>query len=158
MGFAMRVNFVDVIPDNSLRNIYLERKITGFCFCVRLSYYRGHFLSDIDTLEVYVDGEKVSEADILSCLNEKELTIRQLQEAYTEFWRLLDPALIIVHRPGGLTDGEHHIRLNLMMRVPYLPLPGRNTDHDYMPLDAGGEKTFFLTEKESGNRGKENHE
>lgn len=144
MSFAMRVNFVDVICEDSLRNTYLGRKKSGFQFEVRLSYYRGHFLSDIDVLEVFLDGVQVKEEDILFCLNGKEFTVGQLGEAYTEFWRLLDPAVIRIHHPGGLEDGEHHIRLNLMMRVPYLPLPGSKSDHDYMPLDAGGEKCFVL--------------
>ena len=130
----------DVIVDNSLHNTWINRKKNGYAFQIRLSYYRGHFLSDIETLELEVDGEHVPEEKILFCMNEKEFSIPQVKEAYTEFWRLLDPATIPVDRPGGLDEGEHTIRLKLMMRVPYLPLPGGQTDHDYMPLDAGGEK------------------
>lgn len=59
MSFAMRVNFVDVICDGSLKNEYINGKKMGYSFAVRLSYYRGHFLSDIDTLEVKVDGKSI---------------------------------------------------------------------------------------------------
>ncbi len=145
MGFAMRVNFVDVICDDSLKNELVSGKKCGYSFDVRLSYYRGHFLSDIDVLEITVDGEKVDESDISFCLNGKEFYVSQLKEAYTEFWSLLEPAKIKVMKKGGLANGEHHIKLNLMMRVPYLPLPGGN-DHTYMPLDAGGEKTLSIHE------------
>lgn len=153
MGFAMRVNFVDVICDDSLTNEYVNGKKTGYGFDVRLSYYRGHFLSDIDRLELWMDGEKVDEKDIFFCLNGKEFYVSQLTECFTEFWSLLEPARIRVHKTGGLSNGPHHIKLNLMMRVPYLPLPGGKTDHDYMPLDAGGEKTLSIREVEMNEGG-----
>lgn len=142
MSFAMRVNFVDVIPDGSLRNEYRDGRIEGYAFDVRLSYYRGHYLSDIDELEVTVDGKRVEDERVSFCLNGKEFTIAEVKEAYTEFWRLLDPAVIRVHQAGGLAKGSHHIALKLMLRVPYLPLPGADNDHTYMPLDACGEKTL----------------
>lgn len=142
MGFAMRVNFVDVICDDSLKNEYVNGKKMGYSFDVRLSYYRGHFLSDIEELEVTVDGEKVPEENVTFCLNGKEFSVWEVKEAYTEFWTLLTPATIMAHQPGGLADGKHHVELKLMLRVPYLPLPGGDNDHCYMPLDSCGEKTL----------------
>ena len=142
MSIAMRVNFVDVICDDSLKNEYVNGKITGFSFRVRLSYYRGHFLSDIDTLKVSVDGTEIDDEAVTFCLNGKEFSVWEVKEAYTEFWRLLDEAVIRVHQPGGLSAGEHRIDLKLMLRVPYLPLPGGDNDHTYMPLDSCGEKTM----------------
>lgn len=144
MGFAMRVNFVDVIVDDSLRNEYRNGKVVGYAFDIRLSYYRGHFLSDIDCLEVTIDGKKVPQRDISFCLNGKELSVGQVKEAYTEFWRLLDPATIRIDQPGGLSAGAHDIDLKLMMRVPYLPLPGSDNDHTYMPLDGCGQKRLEI--------------
>lgn len=146
MAFAMRVNFVDVICDDSLRNEYVNGKKNGYAFDIRLSYYRGHFLSDIDKLELFVDGEFVAQKDIFFCLNGKEFYAEQLSECYTEFWNLLEPAKIRVRRPNGLEKGAHEIKLNLMLRVPYLPLPGADNDHMYMPLDCGGEKVLTLCE------------
>ena len=147
MGFAMRINFVDVIVDDSLRNEYRNGKIMGYAFDVRLSNYRGHFLSAIDCLEVTVDGEKVAEEVITFCLKGKELSVSQVKEAYTEFWRLLDPAVIKIHKPGGLMAGSHEIDLKLMLRVPYLPLPGSDNDHTYMPLDSSGKKCMEIKER-----------
>lgn len=142
MSFAMRVNFVDVICDNSLKNDYVGGEKMGYSFDIRLSYYRGHFLSDIDIFEVFVDNEPVAAQDITFGINGKELSVYELSRACTEFWRLLDPAHIKVHKPGGLEPGSHHIKVKLMLRVPYLPLPGGNSDHCYMPLDSCGEKTL----------------
>ena len=146
MSFAMRVNFVDVVCDNSLKNEYVNGNKNGFSFDIRLSYYRGHFLSDIDVFEITVDGIKMNEESVFFCINGKEFPSGQLTEAYTEFWTLLEPARIRVLLPGGLGLGNHKINVNLMMRVPYLPIPDVDHDHMYMPLDAGGEKVLRITE------------
>ena len=52
MGFAMRMNFVDVVVSDSLKHYYVDGKKMGYQFDIRLSYYRGHFLSVIDEFKV----------------------------------------------------------------------------------------------------------
>lgn len=151
MGFAMRVNFVDVVCDNSLQNDYINGRKSGFSFDIRLSYYRGHFLSDIDEFEVTVDGKTYAPEDVYFCINGKELGSSEIKEAYTEFWNILEPAHITVICPGGLKAGKHHVEVKLMMRVPYLPLPGADNDHAYMPLDSCGEKVLEIREEERTN-------
>ena len=38
-----------------------------------------------------------------------------------------------------------------MLRVPYLPLPGADHDHAYMPLNSCGEKVLEIREGENIN-------
>lgn len=146
MGFSFRINFVDVVCDNSLKSIYVDGRKSGFQFDIRLSYYRGHYLSDIDLFEVRVDGEKMEDRNVTFGINGKEFTVAELPYCISEFWTLLEPARIRVLKEGGLESGEHHIEVTLMMRVPYLPLPGGEGEHNYMPLDACGEKTLVLAD------------
>lgn len=145
MGFSMRINFVDVICDDSLKNIFTNGKKTGYQFSIRLSYYRGHFLSDIEQFEVYMDGEQVEDKDILFGINGKQFTVSQLGKCVSEFWTLLEPAKISVIKDGGLPSGEHDVRVVLYLRIPYLPLPGSNEgEHKYMPADSCGEKKLTI--------------
>ncbi|WP_050611927.1 C-glycoside deglycosidase beta subunit domain-containing protein [Ligilactobacillus agilis] len=139
MAFALRMNFVDVIVDNSLKNNYVDGKKNGYQFDIRLSYYRGHFLSVIDEFAVKVDGQKVADDQIKFCLNGKELSPWQLKEAYDEFWPILEPATIKVHQKGGLEAGDHHVELVLYFRAPYMPI---GPNHQYMEYDSCGEKTL----------------
>ena len=44
MGFAMRMNFVDVVVSDSLKNYYVDNKKMGYQFDIRLSYYVIFFL------------------------------------------------------------------------------------------------------------------
>lgn len=143
MGFSMRINFVDVIVDNSLKSIYNDGDKIGYSFDVRLSYYRGAFLSTIDEFKLKVDGKDVCNEQITFGINNKIIAIDQLSDCVSEFWSLIEPAKIEVLLDGGLEKGQHHIDLTLILRVPYLPIPVGD-EKLYMPLDSCGEKTLVL--------------
>ena len=144
MAFAMRMNFVPTIVDGSLRHLYVDGEKAGFQFEARLAYYRGHYLSDVDEFWVSVDGVKYDPAITTFGINGKDLPGAMLNRCASEFWKLLEPAKIKVNLPGGLPEGEHEIDLHLMMRVPYLPLPGGDSDHSYMPLDSCGQAKLTI--------------
>jgi hypothetical protein len=144
MAFSMRLPFVDVVCDDSLVNTYVNGKKLGYEFQIRLSNYRGHFISCIEEFVVAVDGNEVNSDDITFCLNEKEFTLRQLPSLISEFWNLIEPATIKVFAPGGLTEGEHHIDVTLMLRIPYMAVPGSKKEHDYAKLDSCGSKTLSV--------------
>ena len=146
MGFAMRINFVDVICDDSLKNIYVNGKKNGFDFDIRLSYYRGHYLSCINEFKATVDGEELADEDVTFCINNKEFNVNQFPYLISEFWQLLEPAHIKVYKRGGLSVGEHDIKVHLMLRVPYMPLSAAAEDTKYMPLDSCGEKVLCIKE------------
>ncbi|MBE5890691.1 MAG: hypothetical protein E7282_06935 [Lachnospiraceae bacterium] len=142
MGFAMRMNFVDVVVDNSLKHYDVNGKRMGYQFDIRLSYYRGHFLSVIDEFAVKVDGEPVPNEMIKLCINGKEFSPIEFDKCYTEFWQVIEPATIRVFYPGGLSDGAHDIDVTLMFRSPYMPI---GPNHMYMPVDSSGSKRLEIT-------------
>lgn len=132
--FAMRMKLNDeIIKKDSVKEIYINGKKNGFSFEAQLAYYRGHYLSDIDLLEVYVDGEKISDEAVTFELHGKELPIYKLKYAVTEFWSQVDLAKVHVLKPGGLI-GEHEVELKLLLRIPYMQI---GPEHDFMPLDSG---------------------
>lgn len=141
MAFAMRINFTDVVRDHSLKNMYANGKKVGYQFEIRLSYYRGHFLSVIDSFGVSVDGAEVPEQDIKFCIHEREFGISQLHDLVSEFWGITEPATIKVLKEGGMTTGEHEVDVKLMFHSPYMPI----SDSAYMPIDGCGKKTLTLT-------------
>jgi len=147
MAFGMRLVFTDIIQNNSLKNYYVNGKKNGFEFDIRLAYYRGHYLSCIDKFGVAVDGEKINDSDIVFCLNGKEFSVYQLPHLISEFWTILTPAVIKVRKPGGLQAGEHEIELTLMLRSPYMPLPGGEGDHNYVPIDSCDKKVLSIAEQ-----------
>ena len=135
MAFAMRMKLnSEIIKKNSFKNLYINGRKNGFEFDVQLAYYRGHYLSDIDLLEVYLDGEKMPQEAVTFEIKGKELPVYKLTHAVTEFWSQVDPAKIRVIKKGGVEAGEHEVELKLMLRVPYMQI---GPDHNFMPLDSG---------------------
>lgn len=142
MGFAMRMPLNEqIIKKASFKDMYINGQKNGFEFDVQLAYYRGHYLSDIDLLEVYVDGEKMPQEAVTFELNGKEMPIYKLTYAVTEFWSQVVPAKIRVIKKGGLCVGEHELELKLMLRVPYMQI---GPDHNFMPLDSGDKITVTV--------------
>ncbi len=134
MGFAMRMKInEEIIKTKSFQNMNINGAKNGFEFDVQLAYYRGHFLSDIELLEVYIDGEKMPQEAVTFELNGKELPIYKLKYAATEFWSQAVPARIRVIKKDGLSIGEHDLELKLMLRVPYMQI---GPEHNFMPLDS----------------------
>lgn len=136
MAFELRINFTDIIQKNSLKNTYFNGHVNGYQFRVRLSYYRGLYLSCIDKLQVHVDNELIKDEDIMFRIHKKDFTVAQLPYLISEFWNILEEAEIEIHKPGGLPAGEHKIDLTLMLRSPYLPMPGSDKEHDYAPINS----------------------
>ena len=135
MGFAMRMPLnEEIVKKDSFRHEYINGKKNGFSFDVQLAYYRGHYLSDINELEVRLDGEPVPQEAVTFELNGKEMPVYKVKMAVTEFWSQVVPAKIHAIFPGGVSTGEHELELKLMLRIPYMQIgPG----HSFMPLDAG---------------------
>jgi len=134
MGFAMRMPLNDqIIKKDSFKHMYINGAKNGFSFNVQLGYYRGHYLSTIDTLEVYLDGELMPQEAVTFELKGKEMPVYKLKYAVTEFWSQVEPATIHVIKKGGVISGEHELELKLMLRIPYMQIgPG----HSFMPLDS----------------------
>lgn len=144
MGFAMRMPLNgEIVKKDSFKSMYINGKKNGFEFDVQLAYYRGHYLSDIDLLEVYIDGEKMPQEAVTFELNDKEMPVYKLPWAVTEFWSQVVPAKLRVIKKGGLTEGAHELELKLMLRVPYMCI---GPDHTYMPLDSGDKVTVTVKE------------
>lgn len=140
MGFAMRMPLnEEIIKKDSFRHEYINGKKNGFSFDVQLAYYRGHYLSDIEELEVRLDGEPVPQEAVTFELNGKELPVYKVKMAVTEFWSQVVSAKIHAIVPGGVSTGTHELELKLMLRIPYMQIgPG----HSFMPLDAGDKVTI----------------
>lgn len=151
MSFSMRINFVDVVVDNSLKNIKVNNNNVGYQFDIRLSYYRGIFLSCTNSFKLTVDNEEVPNELISFKVNNKEFFVNQLQYLTSEFWNVLEPATIVVNDLEGIDEGEHDIKVNFYLRVPYLPLPGGEGEDNYVPLNSSGEKILSLSKEASIN-------
>ena len=111
----------DLIQTRGFHNIYEDGKITGFQFCVRLTYYRGIFLSQLRPQKVVADGEVFEKEQVIWCVNGKDYTCEEMAKNSDVHWNPLDTAVLKIPKEGGLAPGYHEISTGYKYSSSYMP-------------------------------------
>jgi hypothetical protein len=135
MGSAFDIN---VINENSIKNMYIKDIYAGFCFDIRFPAYRGSALSCIQRFDVILDSEHIEANSISFCLNGKKFLLKELPELYAEYWFIRDSAEIQILTDRELS-GEHHIQVDYEFRIPYTGYFG-----NYMIAEGRGDRIVCL--------------
>ena len=114
-----------VIQSVGFRNITEDGKVTGFQLKVRLPYYRGVYLSQIKPGHLIVDGESFGEEEILWRINGEDYSYADMRKDWHTHWHPMEPATLIVKKPGGLKQGYHDLTLGFCCSHSYMP-PARD--------------------------------
>jgi Domain of unknown function (DUF6379) len=123
-----------LIGADTVRNTGPANAPTGFVFEARLGYYRGLGLSMVEDLAISVDGTAVPREAVRFRAGTQELTLLDMETAYDLRWNFGAWAQISVMQPGGLTPGEHRIKLTERLRISYLPFPSIVADEKVVRL------------------------
>lgn len=126
-----------LIGEQKIRQFAVEGIPMGWEFQIRYPSYRGTFLSCIEKLDVYLDGEKVDPNTMYFILDGKEYTMDQIKDQYKAYWYVLDYATIRVITGEALPAGEHTITVDMFHRIPYAGYSGT-----YMGLPSKVTKTL----------------
>ena len=114
----------NVFLENSCVNVTENGEVTGFELQTNITYYRGIPLSMIEYIHVAVDGEQVPDEDITISLEREDwFTLKEAETVTTYKWEYGEPLYIRVKKPGGLTSGEHRVKLTVATRTAYIPVP-----------------------------------
>ena len=118
MGF--RAFSERMITDDSIKLFGAGREVLGYEFNLRYPSYRGAWLSNIEKLEVEVDGESVSPSDMRFGVNGKWFLMSELKEMFKEYWFTTIKASIRVLKDGGLSrTRKHQISVQMDHKIPY---------------------------------------
>ena len=121
-----------VIQSVGFRNVMEEGKVIGFQFKVRNPYYRGVYLSQIQTGYATVDGEDIGRNDIMWQIAGATYTWQEMLVSRNVHWNPLQLATIIVKKPGGLKQGYHDLRYSFTSTKSYMP-PVLNVNNALKP-------------------------
>lgn len=108
-----------IFCDDNIKNFVVEGITVGYEFKIKYPNYRGTNLSCIEHLDFEVDGELLPRDSVYFLLNGKQFLLDELPELFKEYWFILEPATIRVMLPGGISAGEHSVRVLMRHRVPY---------------------------------------
>jgi len=109
------------ILQKGFKNIPGSGGPSGFQLLVKTAYYRGVPLSLIEGVEVTVDGESFDRSTIRFRINERTYLLDQLESVSDVHWPWLEPATVIVNKPGGLKAGVHDVAVAVKLRISYMP-------------------------------------
>ena len=110
------------IQTRGFHNVYDEDgNAIGFQVCVRSTYYKGVWLSQIRVGDVVVDGEVFGRDKQTWIINDVDYDPDEMEKISTIHWHILDVATIFVKKPGGLSQGYHDVWLRWGHRSSYMP-------------------------------------
>ena len=110
-----------VIQSVGFRNIEENGEVVGFQLKIRLPYYRGVYLSQIKPGHLIVDGESFGEEEIMWRVNGEDYTYADMHVEMNKFWHPMEPAVLIVKKPGGLSQGFHDLTYGFYCTHSYMP-------------------------------------
>lgn len=118
--------------------------VLGYEFYCQYPSYRGTYLSCIEEMHVYVDGEMVPDDKIYFHINGKQCLLSQFKDLYLEYWFILDKAKLLILKDGGLKPGEHEVKVTMRHKIPYTGYFG-----NYLVLDGSDTKILKLRDEEA---------
>lgn len=125
---------IENIQSRGFRNITEGNKAIGFQVPVRLTYYRGVWLSQLRPATVSVDGEKFENDQITWLIDGVKYEQADLQNHINVQWSSLDKAILQVKKDGGLSLGVHDVEVSIVYSTSYLP--------PRMDLGFGGDEPY----------------
>ena len=108
--------------NRGFKNVSQNGEITGFQLAVKSGYYRGVYLPLIEGFEVTVDGESFARDQIRASFHGRSYTLDQLEKATNDRWPWTEPAILTIHKPGGLKPGMHDVQVTAKLRISYMPV------------------------------------
>ncbi len=111
----------DCIQSKDFRNVWTGGQKTGFQLSIRLTYYRGVWLSQLRPATVIVDGEKFENDQITWTIGGTVYSQEELKYYGDVHWGLLKPAVLTIKKPGGLATGLHDVEVEFAYSSSYMP-------------------------------------
>lgn len=115
----------NVFIENSCRNVKENNQITGFELKTYITYYRGIPLSMVNDLQVIVDEVQVPRENIRVSPDQGQywFTLDEMETVTGHKWEYNIPVTIFILQEGGLSVGEHQVKLVVNVRTAYIPVP-----------------------------------
>lgn len=109
------------IQSRGFNNVLEEGNVVGFQVPIRLTYYRGVWLSMLRPATLTADGEIFEGDQITWTINGTIYEQSELADFPDVNWNIQDLAILTVKKPGGLELGLHDIEVFYTYSASYLP-------------------------------------
>ncbi len=114
----------NVFLEGTCKNFSENGKTAGYEMQTNITYYRSIPLSMVEYIKVSADGTEAAPEDIRISVDEIDwFTLKEAETVTTYKWEYGEPLYIRVLKDGGLSAGEHKVKLTVATRTAYIPVP-----------------------------------
>lgn len=115
----------NVFIEGTCKNTVEDGVTTGYEMQTHITYYRGIPLSMVNDIRVETDGTPVPREDILCSVDGGEywFTLDEMTTVTGHKWEFREPMTVRVAKEGGLSAGSHQVKLTVIVRTAYIPVP-----------------------------------
>ena len=115
----------NVFIEGTCKNTVEDGAVTGYELQTYITYYRGIPLSMVNDIRVTTDGVQEAREDILCSVDNGEywFTLDEMETVVSHKWEYGEPMIVKVKKDGGLLKGSHQVKLTVIVRTAYIPVP-----------------------------------
>lgn len=115
----------NVFVEGTCENVNDSGNVVGYQLKTHITYYRGIPLSMVNDIRVSVDDVEVNREDIRCSVDEGEywFTLDEMTTVVGHKWEYGEMMTVMVLKPGGLEKGTHKVKLTVIVRTAYIPVP-----------------------------------
>ena len=115
----------NVFIEGTCKNTIEDGKISGYELQTYITYYRGIPLSMVNDIRVETDGVQEARESILCSVDNGEywFTLDEMETVVGHKWEYGEPMIVKVVKDGGLASGSHQVKLTVIVRTAYIPVP-----------------------------------
>lgn len=125
-----------LVHPEGFQNISENNEVVGYEVQLRIPYYRGLYMSCVEVIDLTIDGEKVSNDDMLITVKGETFTFAELPTVINHRWEMTETITVFVKKAGGLSKGEHKVKAFVSLRISYLPFNNVGNDEKVLVIEA----------------------
>ncbi|MBD5462920.1 MAG: hypothetical protein HDR24_07660 [Lachnospiraceae bacterium] len=103
----------------SIVNVEKDGEVKGFSFEVKPTYYRGVYVSLVEKVGIWLDGQELDTTKLVFSVEDGTFTWDEMAEEPNARWKFGEKARIFIPLEGGIAAGHHEIRLVIGLRITY---------------------------------------
>lgn len=115
----------NVFIEGTCKNTVENEAVVGYELQTYITYYRGIPLSMVNDIRVETDGVPEARESLLCSVDGGEywFTLDEMETVVGHKWEFGEPMIVRVKKEGGLAAGTHQVKLTVIVRTAYIPVP-----------------------------------
>lgn len=115
----------NVFIEGTCKNFEENGKVAGYEMQTHITYYRGIPLSMVNDIRVETDGKPEARESLRCSVDNGEywFTLDEMETVVNHKWEYGEPMTVRVYKDGGLACGTHQVKLTVIVRTAYIPVP-----------------------------------